>query len=158
MRKTMIICLIALGFVLSSCSGEKAKDKSEEVPQFLDVQLAVTPDSPQPGEEVNFEATVTYGDKKVENPEDIQFEIWRSQDDSHEKLTPKNNGKGKFTLTKTFKEEGTYYVISHVTAMDMHNMPKKEFVIGKPSEPEKSNKNMDSNSNKMEHDSTKHEH
>ena len=32
--------------------------------------------------------------------------------------------------------EGTYYIYAHVTAEKMHNMPKKEFVIGQPSEPE----------------------
>ena len=41
-----------------------------------------------------------------------------------------------YALEKSFSIEGTYYIYAHVTAENMHNMPKKEFVIGQPSEPE----------------------
>jgi len=49
---------------------------------------------------------------------------------------PKNKGNGVYVLERGFSIEGTYYIYAHVTAEKMHNMPKKEFVIGQPSEPE----------------------
>ncbi|WP_156509930.1 hypothetical protein [Rossellomorea aquimaris] len=42
-------------------------------------------------------------------------------------------GNGIYTIKKTFKEEGIYYVQTHVTARDMHVMPKKQFVVGEVS-------------------------
>lgn len=41
----------------------------------------------------------------------------------------KHQGEGVFSITKTFQEVGDYTVIAHVTARDMHNMPKKEFIV-----------------------------
>ena len=59
-----------------------------------------------------------------------------SKADKHEKVEIKHTENGIYRLEKSFPQEGTYYIISHVTARDMHNMPKKEFTIGTPSEPE----------------------
>ena len=107
-----------------------------ETPQFLDVQLAVNPVQGNMNEVITFEAKVMYGDKEVTDPDEVTFEIWRAHDDKHEKFEPKNKGNGVYVLEKSFSIEGTYYIYAHVTAEKMHNMPKKEFVIGQPSEPE----------------------
>jgi hypothetical protein len=77
----------------------------------------------------------------------VKFEIWRAHDENHEKVEIKHAENGIYRLERTFEQEGTYYIISHVTARDMHNMPKKEFVIGTPSEPEEPKDSEDS----MEH-------
>ena len=87
-------------------------------------------------EPIIFEAKITQGDENVEDADEVTFEIWRSKDEKHEKIDVKHAEDGIYRLEKTFEQEGTYYIISHVTARDMHNMPKKEFVVGNASEPE----------------------
>ena len=43
---------------------------------------------------------------------------------------------GVYSIRKTFKEAGIYYVQTHVTARDMHVMPKKQFLVGNISKEE----------------------
>lgn len=129
--KAMLMILI-LGFITAAC----AQEDTEEEPQFLDVQLTATPEKAEVGEEITFEAKVTYGSEKVEDADEVKFEIWRSQAENHEKMVIQHDEDGVYKLKKSFSEEGTYYIISHVTARSMHNMPKIEFVVGNPSEPE----------------------
>lgn len=103
---------------------------------MLNVDLTVDPIQGKMNEPVKFQAKVTYGDEVVTDADDVSFEIWLANSDDHDKIAVKHKGNGIYELEKAFDEEGTYYVYAHVTARDMHNMPKKEFVIGKPSTPE----------------------
>ena len=103
-------------------------------------------------EPVTFAAKVMYGDKEVTDPDEVEFEIWRANDENHEKIQIEHAGNGVYELKKSFSVEGTYYVYAHVTAERMHSMPKKEFVIGQPSEPEDegASTEMDEESHSME--------
>lgn len=130
-----VLCLL----VLSSC-GTETKTQST-VPKMLNVDLSISPEKGEAGQPVTFTAKVTQGTEKVNNADQVTFEIWRSMDKTHEKINIKHGKGGEYTLTKTFQQDGTYYIISHVTARGMHNMPKKDFVIGQPSEKEKLNSN-----------------
>ena len=78
------------------------KEKIVETPQFLDVQLAVNPVQGNMNEVITFEAKVMYGDKEVTEPDEVTFEIWRANDNKHEKFDPKNKGNGLFVLRKKF--------------------------------------------------------
>lgn len=151
MKKVLVGFLICFGIlVLTACGGE---ERVEE-PQFLDVVLTISPETPQPNETVTFEAKVTYGSEEVTDADEVKFEIWRANDEDHEKFEIEHAENGIYRLEKTFEREGTYYIISHVTGRSMHNMPKEEFVVGKPSEPEgESSKQNDMD---MEHESTDH--
>jgi hypothetical protein len=124
--------VVLIGLSVTSCAQQKA----EEEPQFLEVQLTANPEKAELNEEVTFEAKVTYGAEEVKDADEVKFEIWRSQAEDHEKIVVEHEENGIYRLNKTFEEEGTYYIIAHVTARRMHNMPKIEFVIGTPSEPE----------------------
>lgn len=134
---------IALLAFMGGCSSSGEK---QEAPKMLNVDLTVSPDKAEAGEPVLFEAEVTYGEEKVADADEVTFEIWRSQSEKHEKLEATDTKNGNYQLEMSFSEEGTYYVYAHVTARRMHNMPKKEFVIGKPSAPEEK-----SGSDHMEH-------
>jgi hypothetical protein len=125
--------MLLLLFGLAACSDNNAV---EEEPQFLDVELSINPDKAEVNEPVVFEAKVTYGEEEVTDADEVKFEIWRANDEEHEKILVEDAENGVYRLEKSFAEEGTYYIYSHVTARRMHNMPKKEFIIGKPSEPE----------------------
>lgn len=76
---------------------------------------------------------VTYGNEKVDDADEVKFEIWKQGSEKHEMLPAKNKGNGKYAVTKTFTEAGTYSIVAHVTARNMHNMPKTDIVVGNPS-------------------------
>ncbi|MFJ7745839.1 FixH family protein [Peribacillus sp. NPDC097295] len=138
MRKMMVVICTAL-VLLAGCG------KDEEVPKLLNVNLTVEPTNGERNEPVTFQAKVTYGDEAVKDADDVSFEIWLANSEDHEKVAAIHKENGIYEMEKSFDEEGTYYVYAHVTARDMHNMPKKEFVIGKPSSPEENggSKSMD---------------
>lgn len=131
--KRSLLPMLLLLFGLAACSDN---DAVEEEPQFLEVELSINPDKAEVNEPVVFEAKVTYGEEEVTDADEVKFEIWRANDEEHEKILVEDAENGVYRLEKSFAEEGTYYIYSHVTARRMHNMPKKEFIIGKPSEPE----------------------
>jgi tetrahydromethanopterin S-methyltransferase subunit B len=126
------LCVLAL----ASCSSQKEKQSS--IPKMLDVNLAISPQKGVVNQSITFKATVTQGKERVNDADEVTFEIWRSMNPNHEKIDVKKGENGVYSLTKTFQQDGTYYVISHITARGMHNMPKKEFIIGQPSEEENS--------------------
>jgi hypothetical protein len=139
MKKLFIflMAVLCLGMVVS-CSDKK--EGADQLPQMVEVALSIKPDPGEINQPIIFEAKVTQGNDQV-NDAEVIFEFWRAKDDKHEKIGIVHSEKGIYRLEKSFPQEGTYYMISHVTARDMHNMPKKEFTIGKPSEPEDSNSN-----------------
>ncbi|MGG0716874.1 FixH family protein [Robertmurraya massiliosenegalensis] len=149
MGKNQIRLLAMFIFVimLTACSK-----KESELP-YVEVDLSVTPEQADVGEMVTIEAKVTYGDEVVTDADEVSFEIWRAHDEEHEKIEIEHAGEGNYRLEKTFEQEGTYYVISHVTARDMHNMPKREFVIGEASEPEET-----PSSSHMNHEDSEEDH
>lgn len=139
MKKLFVFLMAILCFgMVVSCSDKK--EEADQLPQMVEVDLSIKPDPGKINQPITFEARVTQGNDKV-NDAEVIFEIWRAKDDKHERVEIKHTEKGIYRLEKTFTREGTYYIISHVTARDMHNMPKKEFTIGSPSEPEDSNSN-----------------
>lgn len=149
MRKyffVLMIMLLGVGF-LAACSQDE-----EVEPLFIEVKLNVSPEKGEVNEPVTFEAKVTYGEENVTDADEVLFEIWRAHDEEHEKIEIEHAGDGIYRLEKAFDQEGTYYIVSHVTARDMHSMPKVEFVIGEPSEPEEN-----SSSSHMDHEEEGHE-
>lgn len=143
--KKFLFALMALLllFMASGCGNEK--EKATDLPEMVEVELSISPETSKPNQSITFEAKVTQGKEKVEDADEVTFEIWRSKDENHEKIKINHAGNGIYRLEKSFQQEGTYYIISHVTARDMHNMPKKEFIVGTPSEPEDAKSEMNMN-------------
>ncbi|OEH91555.1 FixH family protein [Bacillus solimangrovi] len=132
MKKLLVVLFSAL-LVISGCAQEKQESSSEEeVPVRLDVAIELPSDDIQLEQEVTIKAIVSQGDEMVEDADDVKFEIWKSGQDEHEMIDGNNVGGGEYNVSKSFTEEGTYYVIAHVTARKMHTMPKQEFVVGNP--------------------------
>lgn len=136
MKKNLLFILVLLLMMMTSCEDAFNEDME---PQFLDVQLSIQPIQAELNETIVFEAKVTYGDENVTDADDVKFEIWRAHDETHEVIPVEHTGDGIYRLEKSFSKEGTYYIFSHVTARSMHHMPKEEFVVGEPSEPEEGN-------------------
>ena len=136
MKKILLMSLLVLSVILVCACNKEDHSANKDLPEFVEVDLSINPEKGKVNEPIVFEAKVTQGDENVEDADEVKFEIWRAKDEKHEKFTVEHTENGIYRLEKTFQQEGTYYIISHVTARDMHNMPKKVFVIGEPSEPE----------------------
>lgn len=133
-RRLSILMVLFSVLALSACQDEEENSAFE--PLYLDVELGISPENGEVNEKVVFEALVSYGEERVEDAYEVSFEIWRANDQEHENIVVEHAENGIYRLEKEFDQQGTYYVIAHVTAKDMHYMPKKEFIIGQRSEPE----------------------
>ncbi|WP_059170398.1 FixH family protein [Bacillus sp. FJAT-27445] len=134
MKKLMVLLIGLMAFALAGCSDAKDNNKSsgDDLPKMVEVSILL-PDKTDPNVETEIKAHVTQDGKNVEDANEVKFEIFKNGDKDHEMIEAKHTGDGIYAIKKTFPEEGSYVVISHVTARDMHNMPKKEFVVGNPS-------------------------
>jgi hypothetical protein len=130
MKNVITLMAIFLIVLLAACGKEEYA-----VPELLEVDLRLPEDKLDPGAEVILEAYVWQGDEAVEDANEVKFEIQLQGVPDSEILEGQHQGKGIYTAEKQFMEEGIYSITAHVTARDMHNMPKKDLVIGTPSEP-----------------------
>jgi hypothetical protein len=133
MKNKRLLFLLTAALVLSGCGNGNTNNQAEnreELPTMIEVNLSVNPENPDPNEEVTLQAVVTQGDERVDDANEVAFEVWKDGEEDHQKFEGSHQGEGVYSITKTFEEAGVYYVVSHVTARDMHNMPKKEFVVG----------------------------
>lgn len=129
MKKTIIAIIFFIG-ILAGCATEKNQQNgNNQSLEIIEVTIQ-TPETINPNEEVTIKALVTQGKDKVDDANEVKFEVWKDGQDEHEMLEAQNVGKGIYSTKKTFTENGKYYVISHVTARSMHSMPKKEMVVG----------------------------
>ncbi|MGF2614319.1 FixH family protein [Rossellomorea aquimaris] len=135
--------LIALsGVLILGACGEQNEENSGESHQYdegdtlhaLEVELTTQPgpDELQDGEAFTVEAKVTHGDENVNDAKEVEFEFWKKGEETeeHEMIEGEFKEEGIYSIEKTVDEPGIYYVVSHVTARDMHTMPKLELTIG----------------------------
>ncbi len=135
MKKMLMIglCITAL----AACSNDEkheehkkhATQESKDVSP-LTVDLTV-PEHIEKGKATEIKALVKHGKEKVNDADEVMFEIIKDGDSKNSvKETIKESKDGVYTLNYTFKEDGKYNVISHVTAFNQHTMPNKEVTIG----------------------------
>lgn len=134
MKKKTALLVIAI-LLLAGCGQQNAADHNHDQGsnppslQPVEVQISIQPEQAESGKPVTILATVTQGDEKVDDADEVVFEIWRDDEQQHEKLdgTPENNG--VYSVSKTFEHPGLYNVIAHVTARDMHTMPLEKITV-----------------------------
>lgn len=132
MKKFGLILLLSLGLV--ACTQQESTENEEVEVLPLEVNLAV-PANGEKNEEITLTAEVYYGDEKVTDATEVLFEIWKDgEKEESQKVEGKHSENGIYEVMYTFEEDGVYFVQSHVTAKDQHNMPKKQIVIGNPEE------------------------
>jgi hypothetical protein len=143
--------------LLSACGTNPSEsiNGSSGIPQMIDVGISTepSPDQLMPHEPVTIQAKVTLNGEEVNDADEVMFEIWQDgKQDQSEKVagTPIQNG--LYTTEQTFHEPGVYYVVSHVTLREMHNMPKLKLVVGEVSGVEPSPE-QEQHDGDMKHDS-----
>lgn len=126
--------MLMVGLVLATmaaCSNDKPKNVVvDETPQPIIVDLTVTEEVEVNGP-VNMAAVVTHGDEKVEDADEVVFEIWEEgKKDNSVKIESVNEKDGLYTAETTFDHDGLFHVQVHVTARGLHTMPMKEVMVG----------------------------
>ncbi|WP_421382911.1 FixH family protein [Bacillus salacetis] len=138
MKRNSLWMTITLGsaLFLAACGTQNEQDsaETEEMMQPVEVELTTEPgkDELKDGEAFTIQAKVTQGEENVDDAKEVEFEFWKEgeESDDHEMIEGESQGEGIYSIEKTVEEAGIYYVISHVTARDMHTMPKLELTIG----------------------------
>ncbi|MDX8345190.1 FixH family protein [Rossellomorea sp. YZS02] len=132
MKKRIIFLfsiMLSIGILAACGSDEKQNDKEEgQVPQMLEVKVKTDPGELSAGKTTQVSAIVTQGEEKVSDADEVLFEIWKEgvSEEDHIKKEAKLKKDGQYAIDYIFDEKGKYFIIAHVTARDLHNMPKVE--------------------------------
>jgi len=127
-----ILCLL----FVSGCETTINPPDKNNSPELVEVEIIV-PDKVTLNQELIFKAKVTQGKQVVADADGVKFEIWKANsNEESEMLNSNNDGNGIYSVKKTFKKDGVYFVQTHVTARGMHVMPKKLLIVGNVSKEE----------------------
>ncbi|MFG6149782.1 FixH family protein [Halobacillus sp. B23F22_1] len=133
MIKHLIIftCIILLAACGTSQDNESASEEDTEIVQ-PEVEV-VFEDEPLPiSEETSIQAIVTADDEPIIDADYVEFEIWNEAEGEEESETieAEHQEEGLYEIDYTFEESGTYQVIAHTQARDVHTMPQVEVQVG----------------------------
>ncbi|MFB4261258.1 FixH family protein [Shouchella clausii] len=126
-----VLTIVALTGVmyLGACGNQDSNDQ-QMVAEIVDAQIHV-PEKIEIGEEILLSVQLAQGEVQVEDADEVVFEVWKDQERDNgtlQEATHQENG--VYEITHTFDEDGIYIVQTHVTARDMHVMPKQMIVAG----------------------------
>ncbi|YCA44710.1 FixH family protein [Bacillus sp. JZ8] len=120
--------------LLSACSVDSDAAKLYRQSEKLKAVI-ITPETMNPNEEVGLEVEVTKEDKKVEELERMNVEIWKKGSEENKKVIEgQRTTKGTYEVVNTFSEDGIYYVKADVRTKNLHIMPTKQMIVGELSE------------------------
>lgn len=132
MKKLVVI--LSAGLILAACgqTEEKHDHAKQETASVEPVKVALSvPEKAEAGHEVKLTAKVTQNGKAINDADEVMFEIIKDGDkDKSTKKMVKEAKDGVYELPYTFDKDGSYQVISHVTAKSQHTMPDKTILIG----------------------------
>lgn len=134
LKRSLWLVLVSLVvLVLAACGGEttdNAEKADDEIPQPLEVQLEVQ-ETADVDETVPLKATVTLGDEKITDADEVEFEVWEEgKKEDSEMIEAKNNKDGTYEAETSFDHDGVFTVQVHVTARGQHTMPKQNVTVG----------------------------
>lgn len=155
MKKLFLGVALFMG-MLTGCNSQDHsanQDGGGKSLEPVEVTIKTEPEKINPNEEVKIIALVTQGKEKVADANEVKFEIWKSEQEDHSMKPAHNDGKGIYSITTSFKEDGHYFITAHVTARSMHTMPNKEITVGTPVE-EHSEAGEHHHSDEHHHDSS----
>ncbi|KIL51009.1 FixH family protein [Jeotgalibacillus campisalis] len=135
MKKWMIGTVACLGMMLSAC-GEESEPQSQEseTPQVVEAEIVI-PEDIEAEEAAKLQVEVSQGGEAVEDAHEVIFEIWNDvEGEESEQHEAEHIGEGVYEIDYTFDEDSIYSVQTHITARDMHVMPKKQFTVGEVTE------------------------
>lgn len=146
---SVLIIMAAVLFIASGCS-DSAHDANNDVLDIIDVKIKTSPDKLVLNQPLTISATISQGGNRVNDAKEVEFEVWKWGEKNHETRKGKPQGVGVYSIERTFTSDGIYYVIAHVSARGMHNMPRRQLIVGTVSEEEiaQANANPDMSTHK----------
>lgn len=110
--------------IMTACSEEEKAD--DDVPQIVEVEILL-PEDISVGEAVTLSSYISQGGEDVNDADDVTFEIWEesASDEDHDRILAEFDQDGTYSISYTFETAGTYHIISHVNAREMHVMPEE---------------------------------
>ena len=129
-RKVVLFLFIVIIGTLIACTKKEEPITEFVPPEPLSVDLTVT-ETVGIDETVDMKAIVTIGDEKIEDAEEVVYEVWEEGKKSEsEKIDAVNEGKGIYTAETLFDHDGLFHIQVHVTARAQHTMPVKTVTVG----------------------------
>lgn len=140
-KRYLGVSTVLMTVLLTACGQGDAETNTSEVDEEMAVLPIVVdltvPETGESDEAIQLFTTVTHDEKKVDDADEVEYEIWEEgkKEDSW-KVQSNQSSDGIYEGEATFDHNGLYHVQVHVTARDMHTMPLKEITIGEgtPSE------------------------
>ncbi len=131
-KLTILILISMLGLVIAACGNKKDTNNADEEKKLVPIEVKLdVPEHGEKGKAVSFSAKVKQGDENVDDASEVKYEVWENgHKEESEMIEAKHDKNGVYNAEKTFDEDGVYTVQVHVTARDMHTMPKAEIQIG----------------------------
>lgn len=129
-RKIGLLLVIVVLGALAACGKEDDVPTEVKAPEMLEVELTVA-ETADVDETVEMKAIVTQGDEKIEEADEVVFEVWEEGKKSDSEMIDSVNEKGGiYTAEKSFAHDGLFHIQVHVTANGIHTMPLTEVVVG----------------------------
>lgn len=138
MKKLLTLTLLAASLALSACSqtANTSGGTKQESAEELTVTI-MAPEKVPLNQETVLKVEVKQGQEPVKDAGDIQFEIWNVKNvDTAVNVVAAYEDKGVYSVKNTFKEDGIYFVRTHVIARNQHIMPKQRIIAGSVSDEE----------------------
>lgn len=137
-----LVWLVLMIGVLAACGNNDDQDVITEPPDFeneqLTVELTVT-NEVEVDETVDMSALVTIGDRKIDQADEVIYEIWEEGKKAESvMIDAENEGEGIYTAETSFDHDGTFHIQVHVTAEVQHSMPTEVVTVGDGGEYEES--------------------
>ncbi|MCQ6560231.1 FixH family protein [Paenibacillus mendelii] len=129
MKKFLLLVVGASCLLLITACSNSSSDNAEGS-KLIQVEVKPVQETLQPGRAILIDAHVTQGSENVTDAQEVKFEIWKKDEEQHKTITAAHWQDGVYRIKTIFPGDGTYYVIAHVTARDMHVMPQKELIVG----------------------------
>lgn len=135
LKKITLLTALCASLLLTACAPDNADDHAGHgdmntaKPALFDVDFT-TATPIKTGDKVTLTAHVHQDGEPIDDAE-VMLEYWREgdTDTEHQKVEAKPQGNGDYTVTERFTDPGTYRLILHTTANDLHKMPTVDFEV-----------------------------
>lgn len=126
-----IAFLVGMLGLLGACNQEESEPVSEAPEIFqLEADLTAT-ETADVGGTVAMKTIVTQGEEKIDDADEVVYEIWEEGQKADSKMIDAiNEGDGVYTAETSFDHDGLFHIQVHVTANAQHTMPLVEVTVG----------------------------
>src|SRR5699024_10999697 len=113
MKNKLGLIGLIITIAILAAYGDNSNDDEELKMLEVDFEL---PETAEVDEDVELKATVTYGDEKVTDADQMEFEYWQEEDrDDSTFIDGENNEDGTYTAEVYFEDDGLYVIYAYTT-------------------------------------------